>query len=249
MVEQSRSVFLQALIVTIIVFIIGLVLGFSLESNRVNQSQVALLNSEINFLDEQVRTQNIRIFNISCDLEFESTFSFADRIYRDALTLEEYDSSSKFTNELINIHKKYDLLRIMLWTRAIEMKKSCPRKFHTVVYLFNYSTKDINTKARQGAMSRLLTDLKNKHGGDVLLIPVAANLNLESVNLILEKYDIKEIPAIIVDEDKVVKNDVAFNELEDIVFEKNNFESLEGVVFKKTSSDKQEKIILNANKQ
>ena len=244
MVEQSKNVFLQALIVTVIVFIIGLVLGFTLESNRVDKTELALLESEINLLDEQIRTLNIKIFNISCNQATRSTFDFADKIYQEALQLEKYDVASKFANELKIIHKRYDLLRMLLWTRSIEIKKECSQEFHTTVYLFEYGTEDINQKARQSSVSRLLLDLKNKHGNKILLIPIAANLELESVNLVLEKYDISTLPAIIVDEDKVVKESVTFQELEDIVFEKNNFQDLEGLMFEFAEFNKPEKIIL-----
>lgn len=97
-------------------------------------------------------------------------------------------------------------------------------------------------------MSRLLADLKNKHGSGILLIPIAANLNLESVNLVLEKYEIKEIPAIIVDERKVVKDSVTFEELESIVFENNNYQELEGKLYEIVDLNKQKKIMLNANR-
>lgn len=248
MVEKSKNVFLQALIITIIVFAIGIIVGFNLESNRVDKTELALLNSEVNIMDEQVRNLNIGLFNVSCGLSVSSTFDFADRIYQDALLLEEYDSSNKFTNELQIIHKKYDLLRMMLWAKSIEIKKTCPQDFHTVVYFFDYKSEDINTKARQSAMSRLLADLKNKHGSGILLIPIAANLNLESVNLVLEKYEIKEIPAIIVDERKVVKDSVTFEELESIVFENNNYQELEGKLYEIVDLNKQKKIMLNANR-
>jgi hypothetical protein len=247
MVEQSRTVFLQSLFVTIVIFVIGLILGFSLESNRVDKTELAALNSEISLMDEQIRDINIGAFNISCELSKQSTFEFADRIYREALQLEKYDSSSKFENQLNIIHKKYDLLRMLLWTRAIEIKKNCPQEFHTVVYLFDYSIDDdLDKQAYQASMARLLNDLKEKHGGDVLLIPIAANLNLESINLIKQKYAILETPALIIDEEKVTGRGLTLEELENIVFERNGFENLEGIVFERPNLSRPEKIMLNS---
>ncbi|MFH1803170.1 MAG: hypothetical protein ABH864_07025 [archaeon] len=250
MVEQNKNVFLQALIAALIVFAIGLILGFSLEANRVDKTELIILDSEINLLDEQIRSMNIEIFNVSCDLATKSTFEFADRVYDDALKLEKYDSSSKFTNELRTIHKKYDLLRVLLWTRAIEIKQDCHQDFHTVIYLFDYAVEDLDKKAYQASMSRLLVDLKEKYGSQILLIPIASNLDLESINLIKEKYGIIEAPILIIDEEKVTKRDITMEDLENTIFEKNDFEDLEGIAFERPNlADKPEKIMLNTNKQ
>ena len=247
MVEQSKTVFLQSLIVTIVIFTIGLVIGFAIESSRIDRTEIALLNSEINLLDEQVRNLNIETFNVSCDIAIQSTFDFADRIYHEARLLEEYDLSSKFTNELEVIHKKYDLLRAILWAHTIETKEMCPHRYHTIVYLFNYNSENINQKARQAAMSRLLLDLKEKYGMSILLIPIASNLDLESIELIKTRYKISEVPAIIIDEKKVVSKEITLAELEDIVFEQNDYEIYSGVIYEEISLSNPEKIILNLN--
>lgn len=248
MVTQSKRVFLQSFLVTIIIFAVGLVLGFAIESNRIDETQLALLNSEISLLDEQIRNQNIKVFNVSCEAATTSMFNFADRIYEEARTLEQYDASSKFTEELEIVHKKYDLLRTMLWTHSIEMSERCPKQYHTVVYLFDYASEDIDLKARQGAVSRVLTDLKEKFGASILLIPIATNLDLESVEMIKTKYGISETPAIIVDETKIITEQITLSELEDIVFEKNNYQRLSGHIYEEADFSDQEKIMLKVNK-
>ena len=249
MVTQSKTVFIQSLAVTIIIFLTGLAIGFAIESNRVDKAQLALTNAEMSLLDEQIRNLNIDVFNISCDLAIESTFKFTDRIYEEALLLEKYDSSNKFTSELLTAHKRYDLLRTLLWTHTIEINKKCSGQFHTVVYLFDYASEDIDQKARQVTMSRMLSDLKRKYGNSILLIPIASNLELESIELIKSKYGISRAPTIIIDERKVVTKDVTLSEMEDIIFEQNNFHALAGSVYNTFDLSRQEKIILNTNKQ
>ncbi len=249
MVTQNKNVFIQSLAVTIIIFLTGLVIGFAIESNRVDRAQLALTNAEMSLLDEQIRNLNIGAFNISCDLAIESTFKFADRTYEEARLLEKYDSSNKFTSELLTAHKRYDLLRTLLWAHTIEINRKCASQFHTVVYLFDYGTEDIDQRARQAAISRMLSDLKMRHGGSILLIPIASNLELESIELIKSKYGISRAPAIIIDERKVVTKDVTLSEMEDIIFEQNNFHALAGSVYNIVDLSRQEKIILNTNKQ
>ncbi len=244
MVNSSKHAFWQALVFTIVVFAVGFLLGFVLENNRSDNIELAIINSEINLLDEQIRSRGIEQFEIDCTLAKQSTFNFADKIYNEVLQLEKYDSSAKFTETLKTLHKRYDLLRMILWTEGIKIKKECDSDFHTIIYLFEYRAKDIETKARQASLSKLLVDIKEKNGDKVLLIPIAGNLELESVNLIVQKYRIKELPVIIIDEEKIVNNDITFENLEKIIFEKSGFEEFEGEFFEKVSFNKN-KIFLN----
>ena len=52
---NSKHAFWQALIFTIIIFIIGLIFGYFVENSRSNGAQVTLMQSEASFLDEQIR--------------------------------------------------------------------------------------------------------------------------------------------------------------------------------------------------
>lgn len=215
----QKSVFWQALVFTIAVFGIGLMFGYFLESYRADRSEITLMNSEINLLDDQIRGEFIGSSNISCELAKASTFSFADKIYEDAMQLEKYDSANKFNRENLRvIHKRYDLLRMMLWAESTSLKNKC-RGFHTLVYFFNYDPQDVDLRAKQAYYSRMLTDLKSKYPDEILLIPVAANMDLASVNIATESYKI-ESPAILIDEKNRVDEIITFEELEDLVFGK-----------------------------
>ena len=173
-------------------------------------------------MDEQLKENVIQEFNISCNLAKNSTFNFADKIYEEALRLEKYDSASKMKDTLTIFHKRYDLLRILLWTNSMKIRSKCHSDFHTIVYLYDYDTRDISKKAEQIAMSNLLLDFKYKYPQETLLIPIAANLNIESINLIKEEYNVTNSPVIIIDESMVIRSLPTFNGLENIVFQSNN---------------------------
>ena len=211
---NSKHAFWQALVFAVIIFAIGLIMGFFLETNRAEDIQLIILNSEINLLDEQVRNSEIQNLEIDCESAKESTFNFADRIFNEARKLEKYDSSSKFTETVKILHKRYDLLRIMLWAESIEVKENCDSRFNTIVYLYQYDVDDIQVKAEQAALSRILLDIKGKYSDKVLLIPIAANLELESTSLILEKYNISKLPVLIINEKTIIENMTTIEELE-----------------------------------
>ena len=218
MVEGSKSVFWQALIFTIVIFGLGLLFGYYLESSRASSVELNLLSSEVSLLDEQIRGRIVEDSNLSCEIAMGSTFAFADKIYEEALNLEKYDSSSKFNKDvLVVLHKRYDLLRAMLWDESIKLRKRCS-SFHTVVYFFEYAPENIELKGRQGFFSKLLLDVKNNHPGEILLIPIASNLDLASVQLAMENYGVEEMPSVLIDEKRVVSEIVTLEEMEGFIF-------------------------------
>lgn len=223
---KSKNAFWQALIFTILIFGTGLLIGFFVEEGRSDSINEVLMTSEINLLDQQIRTSALSQFEINCAISKQSTFEFADRIYEEALQLERFDASAKFTNTLEILHKRYDLLRVLLWIESKNLKENCNTDFHTLVYIYEYEPESLETEALQASTSRLLTDVKNVHPDEILLIPFAGNLEIESVNLILEQYEIKTLPAIIIDEKEVVTEQITLTELEDLIFRNQNSDKI-----------------------
>jgi hypothetical protein len=221
---MSKHAFWQALIFSVLVFGAGLLLGFFLESSRADKIQYNLIDSEINVLDDEVRNRVIKDFDVRCNLAIESTFNFADKIYLEAAKMEQYDGAAKFSDSLDILHRRYDLLRTLLWTESIELKEKCSemKDFHTVVYLYQYETDDVDIDSKQLYFSRLLFDLKLKYPDEIILIPIAADTNLESVNLITRNYGIFEYPTIIIDEEEIISEIVTLEEIENVVFQANN---------------------------
>ena len=218
----SKHVFWQAFIFTVVIFIIGLIAGFFLEVSRSNNIEAAVARSETSLLDEQLRNRAIGTLNLSCDDAINSTFSFADAVYYEARQLEQYESSSTFTDSLTALHKRYDLLRTMLWFEGVDLRTKCKGSFHTIVYLYDYDTDDVSIRAKQLFFSRILSDLKNNNPDSVLLIPIARNLGLESVRLASDKFEVKSSPVIIVDEKIKIYEIDSFDEFEKLVLQSNN---------------------------
>ena len=222
---NSKNSFWQAFIVTIFVFIAGLVLGFYVELSNVNKSDILLRGSEVDLLDQQIRLASLNNnLNFDCESAKKNIFSFADELYEDVAQYEEKDSQSKFTTEQRKIlHKRYDLLRVSLWMEALEIKNKCNENFHTVLYLFDYASSDVEVRSQQRVLSLVLLDLKYEHPDEILLLPIAANLDLSSVDMVKEEYGISSSPALIIDESDVLTSLVTLDDLDGLIFgSKNN---------------------------
>ena len=202
---KNKSSFWQALFSATILFIAGLVIGVYLENYRGAETQEILLNSEINILDSKIMGEISETFDIDCEKQSEKISEFADNIYYEAILLEKYDSSSSLTKITKSLHRKYDLLRLILWKDATELKKRCPSNFHTIVYLYQFENPSNEVKSKQIAFSRYLSDIKDKYGAKIILIPIAGDTELNSIDLIKDKYELKNYPLVIIDETTLIR--------------------------------------------
>lgn len=203
---NPKNAFWQALISAILIFGMGMLLGIYLEDSRSRNIETILLNSEINSVDQQLINQVNNNFDIDCKLAENNLVNFADKIYEEAQQLETYDSSSDLTDTLTILHRKYDLLRIILWTQSIDLKEKCGANFNTIVYIYQYLEPPIKTSSTQATFSRFLSDIKEGYGNKIILIPIAGDLDLNSLDLIKESYSINTYPAIIINEKIVIED-------------------------------------------
>lgn len=200
MVNKNKNVFWQALLVALLVFWLGILIGVVFERTRSDRIQTFYFDSETDLSDFETASEVVFGSNLNCLTLNDKAVIFADKIYNEAQKLEEYDDSNKLTAELISLHRRYDVLRTSLWQDIIESKKNCPEKINTVVYFYDYINPSLTTKAVQGTMSNLLYDLKGEYGDGIILIPVAYDTGVQSLDLLRKLYNIKDTPTILVNE-------------------------------------------------
>ncbi len=212
MIENKKHVFWQALFLTILFFLLGLVFGVYMEQLRADGVSVAFYQSEVSLYDSFALGKLLDNNLTSCADLKEATINFADKIYDEARQLEKYDTKSELTDSMKTIHRKYDLLRTLLWMNTLEIKQRCG-DLNTVVYLYDYGTEDIEIKSKQNVFGKILNDLKNEKGGDVLLIPIAVNQEIESFSYLMKRYGISDFPVIFVNEKKAFYEPASSDEI------------------------------------
>jgi hypothetical protein len=207
MLKNNKNVFWEALLITICIFVAGLFLGIYIESTRFNEINNYYDNSEISFIDGLVLNDLVGLSNTNCEELLSSNVKFADRIYNEAKLLEKYEDSGRLTETLKVAHKKYDLLRTFLWINNIKIKETCESNSSYIIYLYEYNSDNLETKALQNVWSKILTELKEEMGNQVVLIPIAANQDIVSLNLMLSQFNISKFPVVIID-NKYILEDV-----------------------------------------
>lgn len=184
-------------------FLIGMYVGIVFEDRNLNQAENFFSQSEISLMDIVALNNLLDAGDLSCEAIKKSNFDFADKIYEEALLLEDYEKVGKIQDNLVFIHRKYDLLRTFLWMNAIKVKSKCESNFSTVVYIYNYELKDLTIRAKQSVWSKILIDLKRKRGDDVLLIPIATSDDFISLGALTKKFNISKYPVVIVNEEHI----------------------------------------------
>ncbi|MBD3252701.1 hypothetical protein GF386_03150 [Candidatus Pacearchaeota archaeon] len=203
MFKSQKHVFWQALLVTVLIFSLGLIMGFILENWRTSKISFLSEKSEIDLLDAKLLNDIYSREDFNCQIATEENLNFADRIYQEAKILDRYESASRLTESIQLQHKKYDILRAMLLLNSIKVQEKCGNPYNEVVYFYSYEEEDITRRAKQNVFSKLLKEVKDRKGSDVLLIPIAGNIGSPSISLLMDRYNVSEedLPIILINRD------------------------------------------------
>ena len=212
--ESKKHVFWQAFFLTMLFFFLGLVLGIYLEQTRIDNTNIAFYQSESSLYDSFALGKLLENPFVSCEDLKNASIDFADKIYEEAKELERFESSNKLTDSLKIIHGKYDLLRTLLWMNVIDVKANCG-EINTVVYLYEYNSDDIQVRSKQLVWSRILRDLKDERGDNLILIPIAADQGIVSLDYLIRTYGVREFPAVILNEENIFYDHKTVKELEE----------------------------------
>jgi hypothetical protein len=217
--KSQKHVFWIALLFAAVVFAAGIMLGYALENWRTSRIETLYFQAELNLLDMRIQNDAYSINKINCDMAIEENINFANRVYEDAKLLDRYESANKISESIILQHKRYDLLRALLWINSIKTKEECKARYHNVVYLYKYNNLTMEDKARQAVFSNILKDLKENEKDSIILIPLAGDNSLVSVSLLMSSYNVSEseLPVILIDEKTKVTKVQKVEEIENLL--------------------------------
>ncbi len=200
MVSQ-KSVFWQALVLTIIVFLLGVGLGYILERGRLNEIQEETFKIQTDWEDS--RLANIYFQNLNpqyCDSAIKQNLLFGDRIYQQGLKIDEYDQAAPLTEKKIDTERKrYALFKTEFLLNSISLKEKCNANYDILIYFF-VSNPTIEVSSAQNVQANILRDLKEDLGSKLMLIPLPTDLDISIINLLTEAHNIISYPAILIND-------------------------------------------------
>ena len=200
--KSQKSVFWQALLFAVLIFSLGLLLGYGLENMRVKSIERFNERSTFYLLDAKIQNELYSFSDINCETAYKNNLDFSNKVYEDFRKLEKYDSANKLSDDILFEHSKYDLLRALFWTTTLRIKESCNISIPNVVYLYSYTNPSLQIRAKQDVFAQYLHELQENKKDKFLLIPLAGDNRVASVNFLMNNFNIteEELPVILLDE-------------------------------------------------
>ncbi len=201
---NSKNAFWEAFFLAALIFIFGIFMGIAYEGSRLDKINEYYALSEISLMDGFAMSNIIDLDKNNCQELINFNLAFADKIYLEALSLVKYEDAGKITDDLRLAHKKYDVLRTFLWINNMKVLEKCEGNLSTVVYLYEYEEPDLNIKAINNVWSKVLSDLKQEKGNEILLISMAVDSNLASLDSMINQFNISKYPVVIINNKEII---------------------------------------------
>ncbi len=204
-IRTKWSIFLEAFVMTMIIFTAGLLVGYLVESSRNSSIEDSFKQYEVESIDLWLQNYYYQTLDkASCNIALEENLKFADDIYLTGLEIEKFEQNNQMTDELKLEKERYVLLKTQLWLNSVTLKEKCGASFDTVVYFYSSDSSSPILVAQQNLISNILKGIKSDYGNNIILLPIAADLDLTIVNMQLKTYNITSAPAILVNEKTVL---------------------------------------------
>lgn len=212
---QKHSVFIESLILTLIVFVIGFSLGYYVENYRADKIIKDYKEYEVEVLDLKLQNYYYQIMSRdACDSALVQNFVFADKLYTKGLLLEKYEEANQISDQLTLEKKRYVLLKTELWLNTLLLKEKCNANFTTLVYFYSADPGNSAKVAEQKVISNVLKTVKENHGNEVILLPIAGDMNLDAVMLQMHVYNVTRLPSILINERTILEGFSSVEEIE-----------------------------------
>ena len=210
------EIYTKALIATVIIFVSGIGIGMLIEEYRVRDINRNMLELQSLYNDGRLLAMYIASLNKSyCNEMLKRNLEYNSKIYQFGAKLDEYERLNRFTPELEEQQKLYNLLQFQFLLNSIKLKKECNFTYFNVIHLYRKKNVTLKEEVDTKTMGGILWDLKMKCGNKVMLIPLRADANQTSVAMFVHQYNISRYPATIID-GRVIEGLVSLSELNEI---------------------------------
>ncbi len=198
------NVYSKPFVITVFIFLVGVMIGIWIDTIRTGSVENSIKESEIMW--EDTRLLNMYINTISedeCNIAFEENLAYNSRIYEYGKDIEKKIDANTFTPHVKEEWRKYNLLQFQFWLNSDELKEKCGYNYSNVIYLSRKDDISNSEEIDNKLQSSMMMNLKENCGRSMMLIPLTADIELETVNLLVRQHNITDYPAVIIDNEHV----------------------------------------------
>ncbi len=194
----NRQIYLNAAVLTIILYVLGIFTGFFLYKSQMEETSKELetlrvklenLQLENMYLTTNQGSLSCKFLSVSLKNLEKKIMEFSKRLPR---RLESYEKYGKVNSEYEKLKRDYMLLSLRTWILASSIKDRCGRDIIPILYFYS---KDCDTCVKQGEeLDKIRSDPR------VMIFVVDYNLDEPIVKIIEDSYNVTTVPSLIIDE-------------------------------------------------
>jgi hypothetical protein len=200
--KPSKGKYVAAFFITSLIFLLGLTIGLVVDNERVRALENANRMQNLDY--ESIQFQYLFMNslessgNTTCVVLQKTIENSMKDLSKSLEDIQNYDKESNFNDDEFDlISRKYILDNLKYWLFAERAKKECD--FDAVTILYFHTSSNCPNCPDQGTV---LTYYKEKLQDRILIFPIDISSDAPEVNVLRARYNITELPSIVVD-DKV----------------------------------------------
>ncbi|MBW2986478.1 conjugal transfer protein TraF [Candidatus Woesearchaeota archaeon] len=196
--KNKKNIFLTSLLLTILIFVSGMLLNYGLDFVRLNVVSDVMLNHELStdaYLAEREFTE---LFGgSSCDIMNTRIISLKEEIHKVGADLGSYSRFSFFNKKDFDyLKRKYFLLQLRFLSHIEQLNKACGKSIVPIIFFYEI---DQEASERQGF---ILQDVSKNFNDSVIVITLDKDYEDEPlVKLLALKFNVTRAPTIIIADD------------------------------------------------
>jgi hypothetical protein len=201
--DINKARYVVASVMTLCIFLLGLMLGLIIEDKRISKSQEEDEIQRLDYRSMQLQYEYINQLSLEndCAAMLETFEQNLNNLESSRMRLENYLRDSKISKDEFNrVKRDYTISQIQYWLFAKKQEQLCDSDDVSVLYFFadDKSCPDCNDQ------SFVLTYLKKLFGSKLLIFSLNSNFTQEPMIGMLERsYNVTEYPTMFIGNDKL----------------------------------------------
>jgi len=210
--EFNKKRYIIAALLTLFIFILGLMLGLVIEGKRVQYIQSINKIEKLDYSSLQLQYAYIDQLSQekNCDAVSKTFESSVKSLIETSERLENYEQNANLNKEDFHaLKREYILAQLNYWLLAKRTKKICNRDLVTILYFYSTDKECPDC----GEQAFILTYLKNEFKDKLLIFALDSTYVGEPmIGMLKDQYGISKYPTLIV-EDEVFEGFTSKNEI------------------------------------
>lgn len=214
--KLDPKIYVIAGVITTFVFIVGILLGFFINSFQVSHlaNLVSSLESSVKNVELEFLFFDVTDSEISCNYFGTEAARLGKLAENLGLQVSAYEENRQIgETSYTSLKTKYTLVLIQEWLFLEKIKKTCPDVNYVTVLYFYTQNPDKETERNQQAF--ILDYYKNLLGPQMMVFALDTSLNISIVNAMQNTYQIDEKPSVVIGDKSyyLLSNTTKFEEI------------------------------------